>query len=292
MSHDAAAEFEKLKGKLEKLQSHLEVLLHSAEEDLEIGAGLQKLLHKNRLPEVHGLKCLARYISAHGISSEGFDLIATKKGREVWMIFSWAETYGLSSILLQSMIHLQSKALVEAKSDLSAEEIFNDLSISLASAKKAGHYRLLVAKFDTAHLKISGCATGFAPFLLRKREKNQFTPVELCQPEALLQNPGLLSPAMSTAPVLAKDAYSFHFSIPTGSRLYFLSSGFSESNSVEEFKESSRLFGKKDMAPSSELLEDLNLILMNAEDHLKAKNKSMDLTAVAMEIDASKLHFA
>ena len=292
MSANPKDEFDKIKIKLEKLQTHLEVLLQNAELDLEIAAQLQKLLHQNRLNEVHGIECVARYISAHGISSEGFDLITTQKGREVWMVFSWAETFGLSSILLQSMIHLQSKALIEAKSNLQPADVFNDLSHCLAQAKKAGHYRLLVAKFDTAHLKISGCAVGFAPFMMRTKEKNQFQNLALCQPEALSQKPQLLNAGMSSTPTPSQDAYHFHFPVPTGSRLYFLSSTFSEAKSLEEFKIASALFTEKSMKLQSDLVDDLNLMLMNAEDFLKSHGKTADITAVALQVDASKLHLA
>jgi len=290
-----AKDFDQLKIKLEQLQSHLEKLLQGAELDLDIARNLQKLLHQNRLPEIQGIKCLARYISAHGISSEGFDLISTKKGREVWMILSWAETFGLSSILLQSLVHLQSKALVESKSELSYDEVFNDLSHSLVNAKKAGQYRLCVAKFDMAHLKISGTAVGFAPFMIRHREKNQLQSVKLCAPEMLMQRPELLQAAISTQPVPALDAYQFHFSVPTGSRLYYLSSSFSQAKSLEEFKKSTQVFDShstKTFKENSDLVDDLNTFLMNAEDSMKLAGHTADITGVALEIDSSKLHLA
>lgn len=285
-------EFAKFKDKLTKIEQHLQSMLSSTENDLAIAAELQKLLHKNRLPNVPGIQCLARYISAHQLSSEGFDLITTKKGREIWMIFSWTESFGLSSLLLQAMVHLQSKALIDAKTDVSPDEVFSDLSTSLTAAKKSAHYRLLVAKVDAAHLKVTGTSQGFAPFFKRSKEKNTFGEFTLCQPEAMEQNPALLEPGVSAAPASAAVAHHFHFSIPTGSRLYFLTSTFAEPNTLKDFKNAMGIFDTTPTSGQSSLVEDLNAILMKAEDYCAKGGTKADLTCVALEIDEKKLHLA
>ncbi len=110
----------------------------------------------------------------------------------------------------------------------------------------------------------------------------------------LERRPELLQAALSTQPVPALDAYQFHFSVPTGSRLYYLSSTFSQAKTLSQFQQATQLFegGAQTLKSDADLVDDLNLMLMNAEDSLKKSGFSSDLTGVALEIDAAKLHLA
>ena len=288
MSGDA--DLKAFKEKLSKLEISLRALLKSSEEDLEIAQHLQKVLHPNRIPKVPGLKCLARFISAQQLNSEGFDIIPTLKGKESWIIASWTESFGLSSILLQSMVHIQSKALVESRPDVTPSEIFNELSISLASAKRAGNYRLLVAKLDNLTLKINGFGIGVAPFLTRKMDRNEFGEWSFAFADAFKQKPELFEAANSATPVLSDQAYAFAFTVPPGSRLFYLSRSWFETGGLDDFLKALKL--DKRAPKKSELIEDLNLLLIHAEDHMRATSLEADITVVALEVDSKKLHLA
>jgi hypothetical protein len=279
-----------LKRKLDKLEKSIQDLLEGANEDLTIAAALQKLLMPSRLPDIPGIQCFARYVGAAQVSSEAFDIISTKDNRQAWLVMTWTESFGLSSVLLQALVHFQGMALVEARPQATPTELFNDLSIALTGAKRSGRYRLLVARLDPANLNVTGVAIGMAPPFRRNRETSGFGPWTYVQPEALGQNPALLQPAVSASPVLADDAYHFSFTVNPGSRLYFMGMGWNPSQSLEEFVRPLDLPSQS--AEKTDLMDDLNHLLFKAQNYSKQQGAGSDVSAVAFEIDSKKLHLA
>lgn len=277
-----------LKDRLLKLEGTLRTLQEGFERDLRIARELQKHLMPNRTPEIPGLTSFARYISAQQVHSESFDLLPSKDNRELWIIFSWAETFGLSSVLLQALVRLQSEALVRAKTGVSPADIFNEVSISLSSARKAGAYRLMVAKLDLASLELLGYSAGLPPWLRRQKSTRGFGAWDFVQASQL--SPTRLAPADSAAPRLAAQADAFAFHLQPGTRVYFLSPGWSQSSDVGTWSQALKL--PQIEASDTDLLTDMNALLVNAQEQLKATKQEADLTALAFEVDPRKLHLA
>ncbi len=290
MEQGGGDELKEIREKLKIFESNLQDMLAATQEDLAIAEELQKVLMPNRLPEIPGLQCLARYIPAHQISCEGFDIIPTKDGRQVWLFTSWTESFGLSSLLLQALVHLQSKALVESKLQHSPSEVFNDLSVSLSQAKKSASYRLSVAKLDLSSLNFTGVSIGCVPPLKRISNRNQMEAWGFVQNEAFLQKPELLEAANSAAPAIADNAYHFSFTLEPGSRLCLLSTEWNrEARTLNDFSKALLLGQAK---PQWTLLEDMNHLLLSASDQLKRTQRVADLTALVFEVDRKKLHLA
>jgi hypothetical protein len=283
------SEIDLLKSKLEGLEKGLRQLLESTENDLAIARELQKALMPNRVPDIAGLTVFGRFISAGELSAEAFDLLPTKDGRQLWFTASWASSFGLGSLLLQTLVHLQSRALVESKPRLTPAEAFNDLSTALTQARRAGQYRLMVARLDMASLQVEGTAIGMPPLLRRTREKNLYSAFETVQDEALRRAPDLLKPTSSAAPVLAADAYTFSFTLPPGSRLFYLSPSWRDPSTVGEYTQPLQLGAA---SPDSQLIDDLNSLLIAGERHMQMLGRRTDLTALAFEVDARRLHLA
>ncbi len=283
-------ELGQIKEKLLSFEKRIQELIASTQEDLMIAEQLQKILTPNRVPEIPGLKCIARYIPAFQISSEGFDVLPTKDGRQLWIVTSMAGNFGLSSLLLQTLVHLQSRAFVEAKPKVSVEELFNDLSTSLSEAKKAAPYRLFVARLDLTSLQMSGVAIGSLPLLVRRKDKNHYSDWSWAQDQSLRLKPENLAPAFSAAPTLARDAYAFSMQLEPGMRAVILSSEWkSNAKSLDDF---SKTLDLGNTVAENDLLKDLNILLMRAEDSLKKEKRECDISALAIEIDAKKLHLA
>ena len=281
-----------LSQRLKKLEKNLEALLLSTREDLEIAQALQKQLFKERLPQIKGLKCLARYISASELSSDYFDIFGSLDGRHVWMITAWTESFGLSSILLQALMRLQAQAVLEKRPHCTPEEVFTDISMALVEAKKSAKYRLMVTKIDMSNLQASGVAIGMPCLLKRVAEKNSWGGWESIQPEPLIQHPGLLEPALSAAPNAAAHAYHFTAQIKPGSRLFFVSPSWNPQPRLESLWAPLELSSTQAAAPQSELLDDLNWLCLKAEESQKNRGYSGDLTVIAMEFNARLIHLA
>ncbi len=278
-----------LKAKLDKLEQQLQSLFESTQEDLEIARHLQKLLMPNRLPDIHGLKCLARYISSHELAAESFDIIPADNKREVWMLTSWTSSFGLGSVLVQSLIHLKAQGLFKGGRDnLTPEEAFDEITQSMTEAQKKATYRLGVVRLDMNSLKLKGCSIGMPPLLYRPREKNNFGPWSYAQPEALVRDPRLLERADSQQPVSSAKAYRWEFQLPPGSRFFLLGKEWNPETNLETWMKPLALT----QPAAGTLLEDLNHLLMRAEDHLKASSHKADLTALAFELDSRVLHLA
>jgi hypothetical protein len=292
---------EAFKAKLSKLETHLKSLLESSSEELHIAKELQKLLHPNRLEKVPGIECLARYISAQDLSCEGFDFL-TPKGphpRESWFVGSWSETFGMSSLLIQTLIKLQSEFTVNRGSPLGPEEFFNSLLASLEGARKKGRVRLLVARLNHHSLKWEGRSVGFAPFLIRRPTPatgfGSWEWTDLRGVQASKDQEKLLAP--QTTAEAPKFAWNFDFTLSPGARLAFLSPGWAQTESFSEYEkllwknlENSKK--KNTLSPTNTLVDDLNALLIEAEDFLKSKKVERDISAVVWQVSPTKLHLA
>lgn len=284
-------ELEILKARLEAFEKNLQDLLKNTEEDLRIAEGLQKALMPNRVPGITGLKIHAKFISAKQLSSESFDIIESKDKRYVWIVNSWTERYGLSSLLLQVLVHLQSVALVNSFSSPDIHQVFNDLSLSLTQTQKTGHYSLRVLRLDLSTLKIQGLSIGQGPLLIRKLEGARLGGFEIFQAEMLMQNPALLQKAFSANPVLAENAYAFTGSLEPGTRLYILGKEWNApSADLQSFVAPLALLSG--VKPGSETLDDLNHLVYRADEFRKKLGLESDITGISLEIDARKLHLA
>lgn len=281
------SDFKLLKERLQRLELSLQKMLEHTHEDLKIAESLQKLLSQNRLPNVPGLKVQARYIPALQICSESFDIVPTKDHKQIWFVMSWTQTHGLSSLLLQALVHLQSQAILDAKPKISLDEAFNDLSMALAEAKKEGLYRLTLCRLDVASLQMTGLSAGGAPLIFKKRRD-----WKILGEEAFQQNFAEHFTAPSSAnPRLADKALAFSFTFEPGSRLFLMGASWNaKAANLQEYLHSLEI---ESMAQTeAHLLDDFNHLLIRAQKHLKTKNEENDLTLLAMEVDAKKLHLA
>ncbi len=281
-----------LEQKLKNFESRLRILLESTESDLKIAAALQKHLMPNKVPQVPGLLCYAKYICAGELSSESFDIIPTKNGRELWFVNSWTESFGLSSVLLQALVHLQSEAIVKAHTNLDVAQAFNDLSLSLTGAKRTGNYRLLLAKIDLLSLRVTGYAAGCIPLLMKVREKNVYGPWQWVQKASFGGENEIPESVSSANPMLANKASAFSFILAPGSRLFCLSSqwaaNLSSLNEIEKSLGLEKLSKKED----NDILSDMNSLLLGVEKAQEKTKNSVDAVAIAIEVDAKKLHLA
>ncbi len=275
-----------LKSRLLSLEDNLKKLLQTTQEDLILAQDLQKLLSPNRLPEVPGLKVQARYLPALQISAESFDILPTKDHKQIYFVSSWTESYGLSSLLLQSLIHLQSRALLEAKPKASLEEIFNDISTQLTASKKNSRYRFTLLRLDVASLQVTGLMIGGAPLLLKKKHE-----WKIVGESELQKDFSYCQPAQSAAPTLAEKAFPVHFTFEPGSRLFIMGASWNATApSLEDFLRPLEL--PQISRESADLLSDFNHILVKSQGFLKARGEENDLSLLALEVDQKKLHLA
>lgn len=284
--------FGELKKRLISLEGHLKTLSAGMDEDLRTARELQKYLIPNRTPEVTGLKTYARYIGGGELSSESFDLIPSKDGKELWIVTLWSESFGLSSVLLQALVHLQTTALLSSRTKLSSMDVFNELSASASGARKSGRYRLSVTRIDTTSLECEGTSIGFAPWFRRRQSAGGWSGAEPVQAEALNLDPALIQPANSAAPRLAADAYAYRFHAGPGTRTFFFTHAWApESGRLEEIIQPLKL-SEAPAKTTGDLAGDMNAVTMRAQDAIRASGFNGDLTMIAFEVDAKKLHLA
>jgi hypothetical protein len=281
--------FDAFKSRLQNLEASLSKLSRDLEADLEIARSLQQLLIPNRTREFPGLTTYARIFSAFQVHTEAFDLIATKDEKELWFVSSWTESFGLSSVLLQALVRLQSEAAIHSRPGASTAEIFNEVSTALTNAKKAGHYRLCVARLRLATLEMQGHSVGFRPFVVKDRKSSEGFAEAKWAEEYTFRGTSVIEAALSSAPKLASDADEFLVQVKPGARLFWLSSGWDlESDLPQALK-----FLKMSALPStSSLLDDVNHLMLSAQQRLKERKLESDITALAIEVSPrkAKLH--
>jgi hypothetical protein len=279
-----------LQTRLNKLEEEIRLILESTQEDLRIARSLQAQLMPNRLPQITGIEAQARYISAKELSSESYDLIPVHRNRELWIIHSWTSNFGLSGVLLQTLVHMRSKQLVLESQSPEVEVVFDQLTESLCETQKKGSYRLLVAKLDLNALKLSGVAIGSVPFLKRSYSKGSLGEFSYIEAEPLLKNPKLLERALGTEPLSALRAYRFSDQLEAGSRLYLMGREWNGQASLENFAEPLKFKTLLQSSPEDTLLSNLNNLAMRIQDHIK--NQKHDITVLGLELNSRLLHLA
>jgi hypothetical protein len=244
--------------KLNLLEAQLQKLVVAAKEDLELAKGLQKLLTPNRLPKIAGVDCVAKHVSALGLSSDGFEIQPAKTGRSVDILMYWTESYGLSSVLLQSLIHFSLKT--KDSELLKVSELFEFLSSELNTAKKSGQFKLLIARLELHTLKLSGLAQGLQAPFTKARGSNSWLP---CAKLGLHDD----------------EPQAFQTQLSPGSSLLFLGSAWAAHELTQVPSD-----------PSASLLDDMNQIAVEMQKILGTE--SSDLSLVGVHIDSKKLHLA
>jgi hypothetical protein len=278
-----------LKDKLLKLERTLASLSDSMTTDIEAALALQKRLIPNRTPEVAGVLTHARYLSAQQIHSESFDLVPTRDGRELWIVLAWTESFGLSAVLLQALVHLQTKALVEGRPDTTPEAVFDELTKGLGEARRQGQYRLHVSRLNPSKLELSGCAVGQLPWLRRARAGGAWESMEPVGAEGLMQKQNLFESGDSARPIAAKDAHTFRFRVTPGDRLYLLGRSWAPQATLAEVLAA---VAPARASPAKDLVEDMNALLLAADADRRARQLDADLTLIGLEVSPTKLHLA
>jgi hypothetical protein len=281
-----------LQERLMKLERELKLMLESTQEDLRLARTLQSQLMPNRLPEMVGVQCQARYISARELSSESYDLIPVHRNRELWIFQSWTSSFGLSSVLLQSLIRMKSIELVQNTQGPSVEKVFDELTESLTSAQKHGWYRLMVARIDLNKLVVDGVAVGQAPLFKRSYEKGVLGEMSYVEPEAVLKNPSLLSRASSSDPISSLRAYRFSQVFEAGSRLFVTGTEWNGEASLSDYAKPLDLKNIWGSSQEDALLVNINHLAIGMEDHLKSQQRRSDITVVGFEFNSRLLHLA
>lgn len=301
MSQENSGQLKQLKDKLTLLEQQLKSLLESSQEELQIARELQKFLHPNRIAKVPGVECLARYMSAQELFSEGFDFLTPKdpSPRESWFVANWTESFGMSSLLLQTLMRLQSEFVLGRGSPLTPKEFFKEVWQSLEGARKKGKFRLLVGRLNHHSLKFEGVSLGFAPFAIRKpqpsRQLSSWEWADRVWAEGLMNQTNPLAPSITSD--VASRQVEFGFTLSPGSRLCFLSPGWAGTFSFSEYQTlwsniNSVALSKGLSNPQSGLVDDLNALLLLAEDHAKENQISADISSIVWEVSPTKLHLA
>jgi hypothetical protein len=281
-----------LQDRLRKLEADLRQMLESTNDDLHVARVLQAQLMPNRLPEITGLQAQSRYISARDLSAESYDLIPVHRNRELWILHTWTSNFGLSSVLLQTLVHMKSAELVRDAQSPEVEVVFDKITEALCEAQKKGSYRLMVAKLDLNKLLLTGVSVGQSPILLRKFEKGVLGDFSLIDPENLLKNPKLMDRATNQEPISAFRAHRFSHQLTAGSRFFVVGREWNADAPLEHFCKPLDLSQLQDPASEDSLLSNLNGLAMRMEDHIKTQVRKSDVTVLGFEINAKILHLA
>jgi len=283
---------EAMKERFRKLENDLKSLLESTQDDLHLARTLQKHLTPTEIPQLPGLKGSVRYVSAMEMNSESFDFIPLKSNKELWIIQSWTSSFGLSSVLMQSLIRVKSAQILEKQENPLPEVIFDLLTDTIVEAQKKGSYRLSIHKLDLKKLELSGVSIGQAPVLTRAYEKGLLGNFAWIAPESLISNPELLKPANSTQPISSLRAYRYNTILQPGTRLYFSGKQWNSESSFEEYAKPLKLGNIQENDRDDSLLSNMNHLSIRMQEHLEKTEHKSDLTLIGLEIDPRTLRLA
>lgn len=283
---------QQLQERLKKLEFELRNMLESTNNDLQLARMLQTQLMPNRLPNIIGLQTQARYISARELSSESYDLIPANNNRELWMIHSWTSNFGLSAVLLQTLLHLKSTEILKNGHTPEVHVVFDQITEALCMAQKKGSYRLMVAKLDLNTLTLSGTSIGQAPFLIRKFEKGILSEYVFVEPDMILKNPSLMERALSSDPLSALKANRFDYLVSPGSRLFLVGREWNSEAKLDTLAKPLELQTLFDTDKTDTLLSNINNLAIKIEDHIKNNTKKSDITIIGFEVNSKLLHLA
>jgi len=248
-----------LKNRLGALEGKLQKLLAMSHQDLEVAKRLQKLVVRDRLPKISGIDLFARHIPGQEIGAEAFDVIPTKDNRELYVLVHWTESFGLSSVLLQALVNLQSRATLESHPGISVEDLFEEIQSALKETQGNASYRLCVFHLDVHSLKYELIQKDFAPWLYSETGREW----------EYMGASGILAP---------------------GSRCFFLTAQWNPN-----FKDADAFYKPLDptkLAEKNTLLEVMNEALFKAEAFAKDQGLACDYSSVGIQVDARKIHLA
>ncbi len=286
MSKDS---IEHLKERFQKLEKDLKTLLESTQDDLHLARALQNHLTPTQIPELPGIKGSIRYVSAMEMNSESFDFIPLKNNKELWIIQAWTSSFGLSNVLMQSLIKIKSVQILEKQDNPVPEVIFDLLTETMVEAQKKGSYRLGITKIDIKKLEITGISIGQPPILFREYEKGSLGQFAWIAPEALIANSQLLEAADSTSPISSLRAYRYNKVVQAGSRLYFTGRQWNPKSSFEDYAKPFELKNIRENDRDDSLLSNMNHLSIRMKDHLERTDHKADITLIALEIDPRTL---
>jgi hypothetical protein len=299
MKYMGLENLEALKKKLEQLNHRLQELSTSALEDIEVATQIQKLLHPNRLEKVPGIRCVSRFIQGAEKGSEGFDVFTTDaQNRGSWYIANQTESFGLSSMLVQTLIYLTTRLQKGQERDLTPIEFFKILYESFANAKKKGKVRLLVTHLNHQTLAMRGVSRGFSPLLVRERKSHGILDrwnFEKGSSQELDLRPEFFEAFTSHSALKDEDICQWSMGLTPGSRVAFLSPSWSGVDSWHEYKrrastmiQVSNILGR-DADQGTDLIDDLNSLVMGADSTAQKEQRKCDITSVVWDIDSTKL---
>ncbi len=292
-----------LKEKLDTLESRIREILVNTNEDLKLAKKIQGLLMPNRLPKFPGLESYAKYISARELSSEFYDLIPTDNHRHLWIVQSWTSNFGLGSLITQSFMTLQGRKLLAHSDQKSVRDVYTELLSTFMELHEGqkGTLRLMLRRLDMNRLKLESVGFGFPPPLLRLQERNLWGPfqIEALEYHAQLQSP--LAPksyAELTAESVPPAEYSLQ--IRPGSRIFFMGASWNPTANLQEFfrpinsqtAEQDDNSGSPEATSHSELLDDLNFLVLESQQFAKTNQIKSDICIEAFEVDRKLLHLA
>lgn len=264
-----------LTAKLLKLEEKLRIILDQHKNDLKIAKKLQNLLLPNRVPEINGVKILARHIAGSETSHDTFDIITTKDQKELFIVGAWTPQFGLSSLLLQTLFHLQSLALLQSRPNITIQEIYNDIKQSITDFNSEASFGLTLIKIDLHTLKIETLFHGTPPLLIRLKDKSHFQEAEAFPLQYKINSD--------------HDFQFFESQLRPGSRLFYVGTSWKKNKVDEHFFKALKL---ENLNPNQSLIEDLNHLLFMAEQHQNSQTVKEDITALALELDERKIHLA
>jgi hypothetical protein len=170
----------------------------------------------------------------------------------------WTESYGLSAVLMQALIHLSIKN--QAGSAQTLDELLSFLQTQLESAKKKGQYKILAARIHIHSLKIEGKSLGLPlPWIRDSKSKSWSNLSPSDSADAKIQN--------------------FQTTLNPGAEILFLGSAWSHSQP--------ELGG---IDPTQGLLDVMNHCAVQAQARLLPE--AADLSLIGLRVDPRKLHLA
>ncbi len=293
-------DIKKLGDKLSILDAQLKKLLEATQSDLEIARQLQKALVPERLPQIHGLQCFAKHMSSGQMAADFFDIIPFQDKWGTYFIAAWTETFGLSAILLQTLVHIQGQRIVEKNGNPPADDIFFELIPALRKAKKHAKYSMLVMRLDLKSLTLSGLSVGMPPLWLRLPEHTPKQPTGhkkgIFQDLATELNISPESPCFqlpnSGEDLQDDQIFKFKLNVEPGTRILYLSPTWGDSLSIEGRKQALDIEDYQSTKANTEILDDLNYLMLRAEDFMKTQSKQSDISSAGFEVHPKILHLA
>ena len=286
MSNDPLAA---LKERFNKLEGDLKGLLESTQDDLEIARALQAQMTPTEIPELPNLKGSIRYVSALEMNSESFDFIPLRTNKELWIIQTWTSSFGLSSVLLKSLLRIKSAQILENQENPIPETIFDLLTNALCDVQKKGSYRLSITKVDLTKLELSGVSIGQPPILLREYNKGVLGQFSWVMPEPLIANSNLLEATPAQEPISSLRSYRFSKTLVPGSRLYLTGRQWNSKSTFEDYAKPFELSNIMENDRDDSLLSNMNHLSIQMKEHLDKSDTKSDITVIGLEIDPRAL---